>query len=135
MITILEETEDGRLDGEPEAKDAQTLLSKTFEDAESVCAVLVRIDRDDAVWRLESGSEVRAGLTFSSPYDVSDSKEFRNWLTLVQKTLQGAGLNSESLAIPGKISLSKTGKIVFGWAEDENHPNSMLLSIGEIMES
>lgn len=131
MLNVLEETEEGRLEGEPEAKGETDLLTEAVSELTIVRATLLTVNRNSAGWRLDTGEYIEVG--FMSNYDVIDPVEFNNWLDLVNKTLQESGRKSDGLSISGSLSISMRGQIVAGWKEDESHPDAMLLSIGETM--
>ena len=132
---VLKEVAKGRLAGEPEAKDMESLMRDAVKDASSVSATLMSIGQHEAKWRLESGEEIRVGTGWDSQYGVLDSEEFENWLSLAFKTLTDSGREPNRLSIPGKLCVSKTAILVLGWQEQEDHPDACLLSIGEIMSS
>ena len=131
VIKILEEIDDGVLEGEPEAKNTCDLI---FKDMVTVDAVLTCVADGQAYWQLEPDETVCAGIYEQSAYGVLYEKEFHQWLLLIKEVF-GNGKDDICLSIPGKLTLSRNLLLVIGWIEDENHPDSMMLLTGEIMSS
>ena len=38
------------------------------------------------------------------------------------------------LSIPGKLSFSEKGGVIFGWEEDWDNQDAMLIAMGEVMD-
>jgi hypothetical protein len=143
MIEILEEFEEGRLEGEPDAMDEAELFRNGIKDAKPLYATLIQIRKYCAIWNLD-GNEIQVGVEWFH-YTPWFQEEFSRWLALANKTLEDTGRNRVGrgnngiddgaflLSIPGKLNMSRLSKTIFGWEEDENHPDAMLLSVGETM--
>jgi hypothetical protein len=136
MIEILEEFEEGRLGGEPEALGAGDLILNIVKDVQSLDASLVWIGKDYATWSLNE-VKIRVDTKRSHSYAPLFEEEFLQWLSSANQTLDGFGrkrtMEAFQMSLPGKLSISHSAMIVVGWEEDESHQDAMLLSIGEVM--
>lgn len=124
METIIYDNEVRR--GEPEAVD---VLSEALDEAKQVDAKLSSISRDRATWTLESGETIECGL-FGSYGPICD-EEWKSWVEAAFNILQASGKDLNKLSIPGKLSFCRG--VIFGWQEDENHPDSLVMLCGEVM--
>lgn len=110
---------------------AQDILS----DLKQVKATLTRVDVNMAEWVLDSGEHIRVRVYAYIPdYIAIDNDEFRKWTESTLSILKECDMDHNSLLIPGKLSLSVSGKFVVGWEEDMSDQNSMMLLVGEIMQ-
>lgn len=132
----------GKMKGEPAPKGLKDLMMDALSDAQCVPATLTSIGKDEACWRLRRSEVLEVCATISigpgwssGMFDANDKQEFSKWCQLAIKTLEDSGRNPKKLGIPGMLSLSVKGKVVFGWQEDEDHPDAMLLAIGEVMST
>lgn len=137
MVEILEEFEEGRLEGEPEALGASGLVLNIVKDEKSVDASLVWIGKDYAIWSLNE-VKIQVGTKRDHPYAPLFEEEFLQWLFLANQTLDSSEkkkrtMGAFQMSLPGKLSISHSEMIVVGWEEDESHQDAMLLSIGEVM--
>lgn len=136
MVEILEEFEEGRLEGEPEALGASGLVLNIVKDAKSIDASLVWIGKGYATWSLNE-VKIQVGIERGHPCAPLFEEEFLQWLTLANQTLDSSGrkrtMGAFQMSLPGKLSISHSEMIVVGWEEDESHQDAMLLSIGEVM--
>ena len=139
MRHALVETGKGVLEGEPAAKNMKQMMLDAIADAESVFAVLTEVGVGEASWKIKRTCAVNAVEVIQvrsyGPYEAADQDEFHRWSRLALKTLQDSNRNPKQLRIPGKLCFSANGKVVFGWEEDAEHPDAMLLAVGEVMST
>lgn len=130
-LEIFIETEEGKFDGEPEALSTKELAGDGLKDVKPVPATLKVVENDKAIWELFDGRIIVVG-DWDEKYQPLDDEEFRKWTKLVVKTFADRRL--DALSIPGILHMSEDNHMIFGWFEDESHPDAMLLYVAETMD-